>query len=91
MDIISQLLPLIILFAVFYFIIIRPQQQQTKRHKEMIDNLQKGDKIITAGGLYAEVVKAEDEFLKIKLNDEGQVFRLSKEFVSKKQEETVSE
>ncbi len=57
----------------------------------MIDNLQKGDKIITAGGLYAEVVKAEDEFLKIKLNDEGQVFRLSKEFVSKKQEETVSE
>lgn len=57
----------------------------------MIENLQKGDKIITAGGLYAEVIKAEEAFLKIKLNDEGHVYRLSKEFVSKKQEETVSE
>jgi len=91
MEILAQILPLLILVAVFYFIIIRPQQQQAKKHKEMVDNLQKGDKIITAGGLYAEVIKAEAEYLKIKLNDDGQTFRLSKDFVSKKQDESVSE
>lgn len=49
----------------------------------MIDSLAKGDKIITNGGLYAEVVKPEEDFIKVKLNDEVTV-KLQKEFVSKK-------
>ena len=48
-DLISSLLPLVALFAIFYFLIIRPQQKQAKAHKEMVSNLKKGDKIVTNG------------------------------------------
>ena len=57
----------------------------------MIENLQKGDKIITAGGLYAEVVKTEDDFLKVKLTDDAQIFKLSRDFIARKQEEKTAE
>jgi len=85
MEVVAQFLPLILLFLIFYFLIIRPQQQQQKAHKEMIDSLTKGDKIITNGGLMAEVVKAEENFIKIKLNDTV-IVKLEKSFVAKKEE-----
>jgi len=88
-DIFIQILPLVVLFGIFYFLVIRPQQKEAKRHKEMIEKLSKGDKIITAGGLHAEVVKAEEDFIKIKLNDDV-IVRLSKEFVSRKIDESIS-
>ncbi|MDY3133021.1 MAG: preprotein translocase subunit YajC, partial [Campylobacter lanienae] len=47
----TSLLPLVVLFAIFYFLVIRPQQKQQREHKNMLANLQKGDKIITNGGL----------------------------------------
>ena len=56
-SLLSSLLPLVVLFAIFYFLVIRPQQNQVKKHKEMLDALQKGDKVITNGGLICEVVK----------------------------------
>jgi preprotein translocase subunit YajC len=49
---IEQFLPLIIIFAIFYFILIRPQQQRQKKHKEMLESLKVGDKVITIGGIY---------------------------------------
>ena len=49
-DLISSLLPLVALFAIFYFLIIRPQQKQAKAHKEMVANLKKGDKILISEG-----------------------------------------
>ncbi|CUV65254.1 Preprotein translocase subunit YajC [Sulfurovum sp. enrichment culture clone C5] len=76
-------LPLVALFAIFYFLIIRPQQKQQQKHKDMVNALAKGDKIITNGGLYAEVVKVDDNFIKIKLN-ENNIVKLDKAFVSKK-------
>jgi preprotein translocase subunit YajC len=79
----AQFLPLILLFAVFYFLIIRPQQKQQKAHQEMINSLTKGDKIVTNGGLVAEVVKAEEDFIKIKLNDSTTV-KLDKNYVARK-------
>ena len=82
-DILNSLLPLIVLFAIFYFLVIRPQQKQAKEHKEMISTLKKGDKIITSGGLICEVVKTEEDFIKVKLNDDV-IVRLAREFVSKK-------
>ena len=85
-DIFTSLLPLIVLFAIFYFLIIRPQQKQQKEHKEMVDNLKKGDRIITNGGLIAEVVKKEDEFIKIKIGD-NMIAKLSKEYVAQKLDE----
>ena len=81
-NILAQFLPLIVLFAIFYFLIIRPQQKEAKAHKEMIQSLKKGDKIITNGGLICEVVKAEDEFIKAKLNDDT-IVKISKDFIAK--------
>lgn len=85
-NIIGSLLPLIVLFAIFYFVMIRPQIKQQKAHKEMVANLKKGDKIISNGGFICEILKVEDNFFSVKLNDETQV-RLSKDFIFNKYEE----
>ncbi|HDX6331254.1 TPA: preprotein translocase subunit YajC [Campylobacter fetus] len=82
-EIVSSLLPLIVLFTIFYFLVIRPQQKQQKEHRNMLSNLQKGDKIVTNGGLFCEVVKPEDDFIKVKLNDEV-IVRIDRNFVAKK-------
>ncbi|RLA71678.1 MAG: preprotein translocase subunit YajC [Epsilonproteobacteria bacterium] len=82
---VAQFLPLVILFAIFYFLIIRPQQKQQKAHREMLESLTKGDKIVTTGGLMAEIIKTEEDFIKIKLN-ESVIVKLDRAFVSKKVE-----
>jgi preprotein translocase subunit YajC len=83
--VLASFLPLIILFAIFYFLIIRPQQKQQKAHREMLANLTKGDKIITNGGLIGEIVKTEEDFIKIKLN-ETVIVKLDRAYVAKKVE-----
>lgn len=87
-EILGSLLPLVVLFGIFYLLIIRPQQKQQKDHKSMIGALKKGDKIITSGGFIAEILKVEEEFFSIKLNDDTAV-KLSKDFVSKKIDTTA--
>ena len=52
-----QLLPLVLIFVVFYFLIIRPQQKKVKDHKSMIDSLRRGDRIVTTGGIIGTVTK----------------------------------
>jgi len=79
----TQFFPFIALFAIFYFLIIRPQQKAQKEHQAMLEALTKGDKIITTGGLIAEVIKAEDDFLKIKINDDT-IAKLDRAYVAKK-------
>ncbi|BEG56334.1 preprotein translocase subunit YajC [Helicobacter sp. NHP21005] len=85
-DILTSLLPLLVLFLIFYFLIIRPQRVQAKRHKEMVEGLQKGDKIVTQGGLICEVIKPENNFFKVKLNDNTEA-KLSKNHVAYKFED----
>ena len=63
---------------------------QAKKHKEMLNALTKGDKIITNGGLVAEVVNAEGDFIKVKLNDDV-IVRLDRAFAAKKYEDTATE
>ena len=84
---VASLLPLVVLFAIFYFLVIRPQQKQQKAHAAMIAALQKGDKIITSGGLICEVIKPEEDFIRVKLNDDV-IVRVSREFVARKIEKT---
>jgi len=81
----GSFVPLLILFAIFYFLIIRPQNRQRKAHEEMLKSLQKGDRIVTNGGLFATIVKPEEDFLKIKLNDET-IVKLDRAFVARKVE-----
>ena len=54
-------LPLILIFVIFYFLLIRPQQKKMKQHKEMIDKIKRGDDIVTAGGIFAKVSRVIDE------------------------------
>ena len=53
-------LPLILIFVVFYFLLIRPQQRKVKEHKEMISNLKRGDKIVTSGGITGTITRVID-------------------------------
>ena len=57
----ASFLPLILIFVIFYFLLIRPQQRKMKEHKEMISKLKRGDNIITAGGVYCKVSRVIDE------------------------------
>jgi len=86
MEFITQLLPFIFLIAIMYFVIIRPQQQQMKKHKEMVEALQKGDKVVTNGGLIVEIKKVEETFFSVKFNNEVEG-RLVKDAVMRKYED----
>ena len=52
-----QLMPLFLIFAIFYFLLIRPQQRRAKEHREMVAAVQRGDKIVSSGGVRGKVVK----------------------------------
>ncbi|WNE32584.1 preprotein translocase subunit YajC [Helicobacter pylori] len=85
-DILTTLLPFVVLFLIFYFLIVRPQRQQQKKHKEMIEGLSKGDKVVTQGGLIVEVLKAEANFFSVRLNDDTTA-KLSKNYIAFKLDE----
>lgn len=58
---IAQFVPLLLIFAIMYFLLIRPQQQKVKQHKAMVEALRRGDQVVTQGGLIAKVSKVKDE------------------------------
>ena len=60
MEAFGTFLPLILIFVVFYFLLIRPQQRKVKQHKEMLSNLKRGDKIVTSGGIIGTINKVSD-------------------------------
>ena len=53
--------PLILLFAIFYFLLIRPQQQRAKQHQAMVNAVRRGDSVVTAGGVVGRVAKVKDD------------------------------
>ena len=63
-------MPLILMFVIFYFLLIRPQQKKQKEHKQMLDNLTRGDRVVTAGGLYGRVTEVKDDVLTLVLGNE---------------------
>ncbi len=65
-DLIS-LLPLVLIFVVFYFLLIRPQQKKMKAHRQMVAALKRGDKVLTSGGIIGTVVKVEDNELLVEI------------------------
>ena len=60
MAILMQLAPLLLIFGVFYFLLIRPQQQKQKQHREMLSKLKRGDRVVTAGGILGRVTEVKD-------------------------------
>ena len=66
-------LPLIVIFAVFYFMLIRPQMKRSKEHKQLISQLSKGDEVITNGGLLGKIIDVSDSFVTLELADNLQI------------------
>ncbi len=62
-----SLLPLVLMFVVLYFIMIRPQMKRTKEHKLMVAALAKGDEVVTAGGMLGRITKLGDDFVTLEL------------------------
>ena len=58
---ISTLVPLVLLFGIFYFLLIRPQQQRLKTHQRMVEAVRRGDTVVTSGGLVGKVAKVKDD------------------------------
>ena len=68
-----QFLPIVLIFAIFYFVLLAPMRKRQKALRLTIDNLKRGDKIVTTGGFYGEVVGIEGNDLQIKLADSVKV------------------
>ena len=66
-------LPIIILFAIFYFLLIRPQQKKAKEHREMIAGLKKGDRVITAGGIYGVIQSIDDSTIGLEIAEKVKI------------------
>lgn len=71
----QSFLPLILIFVIFYFLLIRPQSKKAKEHKQMLENLKKGDKVMTNGGIYGviEDIDADAVTLKVGMKDDVKI------------------
>src|SRR4030042_6927389 len=69
----GSLVPLVLIFVIFYFLLIRPQQKKAKEHKSMIENLKKGDKIITSGGVYGIIESVGTNTITVKIAETTKV------------------
>ncbi len=66
-------IPLILMFVIFYFLLIRPQQKKQKEHRHMLGNLKKGDRIITSGGLYGRITGITDNVVTVEISEKVRV------------------
>ena len=93
MDFLIQILPFVAIFAIMYFLILKPQQDRLKAHKERVANVRRGDTIVTSGGLIAKVVRVvDDNELQVEIADNVRV-RLVREMIAevRSKSETVKE
>lgn len=60
-DFLIQLMPILLMFVIFYMLLLRPQQQRAKAHKEMVANIRRGDTVVTSGGIIGKVTKVKDD------------------------------
>ncbi len=86
-DILGTVMLFLPLIAIWYFLIIRPQQTQMKKHREMIDSLRRGDNIVTNGGLIGKITKVGDDELQVEIAD-GVKVRVARGSVAKLREKT---
>ncbi len=69
----NPLVMIVLMFVIFYFPLIRPQQKRAKEHRAMLDNLKKGDKIITNGGVVGEIVSISDQIMVLEVADKVRI------------------
>ena len=65
----TSFLPLIVIFVLFYFLLIRPQQKRAKEHKKMVDELAEGQEVVTAGGVLGKVASVNNDWITLEVSD----------------------
>ncbi len=68
-----QLVPMVIIFGIFYFLVIRPEKQKQKDHQDMVKNLKKNDEVVTSGGMHGVVVNIKDDTVVVRLDENVRV------------------
>ena len=76
-----SLLPLVVIFVLFYFLLIRPQQKRAKQHKEMVAALSKGEEVVSNGGLLGKVTDVDDNFISLEISS-GLTVKVQRQAVS---------
>jgi preprotein translocase subunit YajC len=69
----SFVVPMIFMVVIFYFLLIRPQQKKAKEHKALLDNLKRGDRVITSGGIIGTIVNIEDQIVTLEIADKVRI------------------
>ncbi len=69
----GMLIPLVLMFGIFYFLLIRPQQKKQKEHQEMIRTLKKGDRVVTSGGISGRITGLDDSKITLEISDKVRV------------------
>jgi preprotein translocase subunit YajC len=77
----ASLIPLVLIMVIFYFLLIRPQQKKVKDHKNTVNALKKGDKVLTGGGIFATVTDVQEDSLTVKIA-EGVTVKVKKDTIS---------
>ena len=83
---ISVFIPLVLMFAVFYFLLIRPQKRKQQKHSDMLKSLKVGDRVVTSGGLYGTIVQGGDHSVKLEIADRVRV-EVGRTFIAARVEE----
>jgi preprotein translocase subunit YajC len=83
----GMIIILVVIFALFYFVMIRPQRKRQKEHQVMMEGLQKGDKVITAGGIYGTIDNLSEDTIVIKVEG-GTTLRVARGSVAVRRDET---
>lgn len=65
----SMLIPIILIYIIFYFVLIRPQRKERKDHKSLLDNLKKNDEVVTTGGIHGTIVNVKEKTFMLRVDD----------------------
>ena len=80
----QQFIPLIFMFALFYFLLIRPQKKKALEHKALLESVKRGDNVITSGGVHGKVFAVEDDLVTLDIANNVNI-KISKNFIAAKQ------
>jgi len=81
--VLSSFIPLILIFIIFYFLLIRPQSKKAKEHKQMLENLKKGDKVMTSGGILGVIEDIDGDIVTLKIGVKDDVrIRINRNYIA---------
>jgi preprotein translocase subunit YajC len=70
---IAQMIPFVLVFAIFYFLVIKPEKDKQKQHKQLINNVKKNDQVVTAGGIHGTVVNVKPTTVIVRVDDNAKI------------------